>query len=577
MFSLFRKKKIRREVLPDHFLYDDVNISNLEHDRMEGSIERPIHGAVTIALGVCVAVFALLFLRTVWLQTVDKKQYQQIAESNRFDRTIVFAPRGVIFDRNQKPLAWNTITKLSRKDHDGVISTIEVPTRTYGASPGFAHVLGYVRLPEVDDKGFFWRTETIGETGIEKIYDDALSGANGYTVIETDVGGTSQNSHVAQPAVAGENITLSIDADLQTHLAQEIGRVVDSSGYGGGAGAIINVHTGEMLALTSYPEFDPLLLTQGGNSDKLHTMLTSSRNYFLDRAVSGLYVPGSVMKPFIALGALDKGVVTPQTTVYSTGKLEIPNPYNPALSSIFKDWRPEGHGVTNVYHAIADSVNTYFYEVTGGYKNQKGIGIAGIEEYSELFGIAQKTGISLGEEKQGVIPSPEWKAKTFKDGTWRLGDTYISGIGQFGFQVTPLQMLRGIAAIANNGTLLKPILVPQFEKQELTPVDKNISAENYQVIRDAMRQTVTEGTAKNLNFPFIHVAAKTGTAQVGKNNAQLNSWVVGFFPYENPQYAFVVLLEHGPKTGAFPATEVMRAWFSYIFNSNPNWFVSLNS
>ncbi len=568
---------MRREVLPDHFLYDDVNISNIEHDRMEGSIERPIHGAVKIALGVCAVIFALLFLRTLWLQIADKKEYQRIAQSNRFDRTIVFAPRGVIFDRNQKPLAWNAMTTLERKGQDGTLASIEVPTRTYGTLPGFAHILGYVRLPEVDDKGFFWRTETIGETGIEKIYNKQLSGTNGYTIVETDVGGESQNSHVAEPAVAGNNITLSIDADLQTHMAQEIARVVDASGYGGGAGAVMDVQTGELLILTSYPEFDPLLVTQGGNSDRLQTMLTSNKNYFLNRMVSGLYTPGSVMKPFIALGALNEGVVTPQTTVYSSGKLEIPNPYNASLSSIFKDWRPEGHGTTNIYHAIADSVNTYFYEITGGYKSQKGIGIAGIEEYSSLFGIAQKTGISLGDEKNGVIPSPEWKAKTFKDGTWRLGDTYISGIGHFGFQVTPLQMLRGIAAIANDGTLVKPILVPEFEKQESIAVDKNISAQNYQVIKDAMRQTVTAGTAKNLNFPFVHIAAKTGTAQVGKNNSQLNSWVVGFFPYEEPKYAFVVLLEHGPKVGAFPATEVMRAWFSYIFNSNPNWFVALNS
>ncbi len=196
--------------------------------------------------------------------------------------------------------------------------------------------------------------------------------------------------------------------------------------------------------------------------------------------------------------------------------------------------------------AIGVSSNVYFYSIAGGFGDQKGLGIANIEKYVGMFGIGKKTGTNVGSELEGTIPSIAWKQKNFPGDPWRIGDTYNTSIGQYGFQVTPIQMLRAVSSIASRGTLVTPTIIME---QSLPTQQLPFMTYQYDAVHEGMRMVVTEGTAQSLNNPIIHVAAKTGTAQI-KQNTRVNSWSIGFFPYENPKYAFTVLLENGPKVSS---------------------------
>lgn len=291
--------------------------------------------------------------------------------------------------------------------------------------------------------------------------------------------------------------------------------------------------------MTTYPEYNQHILSDGGDSATINGYFKDESRPFLNRMIDGLYTPGSIVKPFLALAALKEGVITPNKVIYTTGSLKIPNPYNPNQPTIFKD--NADHGAVDMKKAIGVSSNVYFYQIAGGFGDQAGLGINNIEKYMGLFGIGQKTGISTAE-MTGTVPSIAWKAKAFPGDSWRIGDTYNTSIGQYGFQVTPMQMLRAVAGIGSRGTLVTPTLT----KGDVRPTETlPFSADQYDAVYEGMRMVVTEGTAQSLNNPDVHVAAKTGTAQI-KNNTRVNSWAIGFFPYENPRYAFTVLMENGP-------------------------------
>ena len=336
----------------------------------------------------------------------------------------------------------------------------------------------------------------------------------------------------------------------------------------------MNVHTGEIIAITSYPEYDLNILSHGSDVATIGHYATDPRHVYLDRAISGVFTPGSTVKPYEALGALNDGNITPQTTVNSTGSVSIPNPYDPKKFQLFHDWEPHGNGITDVYSAIANSVNTFFYAIGGGALGVKPLGIAGIDEYIQKFDIGQKTGIDLDGEVAGNVPSPAWKAKVFPtDPTWHLGDTYNSSIGQFGFQVTVVQMLRAVAAMATDGTLVTPYVIAN--PKTVTPPPTQITGIDpkwYTVLHDAMRQTVTKGTAIAINVPYVHAAAKTGTAQVGPNNSLENSWSTGYFPIENPQYAFVIVMDQAKSTNETGATHAMLDVFDWMNQNAPQYF-----
>ena len=381
-------------------------------------------------------------------------------------------------------------------------------------------------------------------------------------ITETDVKGVVQSENIVLLPKAGDDITLSIDAKIQAKMYDSISQMAKNVGFQGGAGAIMDIHTGEMLAMTSYPEYNGNVLSEGEDSNTIKGYFSDKRKVFLNRTVSGLYSPGSIVKPFLGYGALVENVISPLKTILSNGSISIPNPYFPDKKSVFKD-----HGIfgyVDMKKAIAVSSDVYFYQIGGGFESQKGLGIVNIDKYVKVFGIGEKTGINLNGEKDGTIPTPEWKAKTFKGDIWRIGDTYNTAIGQYGFQVTPLQMVRAVAGIASMGTFYTPHIThndKSFESQkEVIDVDESMM----KVIHEGMRMAVTEGTATSLYLANIEVAAKSGTAQVGVGNTNTNSWIVGFFPYENPKYSFALVMERGPKEASGNATRVMSEVVDYM-------------
>ena len=564
MFKFFSKKKEQHRFDPDEVFIDSLNLSGMDTQQMEGVIEKPIHTTpIAVFKAVLFVVVSVFSFKLVQLQIVQGQHFSFLAEKNLLRKTPLFAERGVIRDRNGIELAWNEVRERDKKD----IPTF--PLRKYIEKGGFGHLLGYVRYPQKDKSGFYWAYHTLGEAGVEKKYNDILSGENGSLLFETNALGEKISENLVKEAIPGKNIDLSIDAKVQNILFRSLEKIVEQYHFQGGAAAIMDVQTGELLALVTYPEFDANKMTNERNT--IQSYFQDTRKPFLHRAVSGLYPPGSTVKPFIALAALHEGIITPRTTILSTGKIEIPNPYNPSKPSVYRDWKKGGHGVVDVKKALAESVNTFFYAIGGGYQNQKGLGIQKIDTYLSDFAIGKKTGFSLFPEKDGVIPSPAWKKKTFSDERWRLGDTYISSIGQFGFLVSPLEMLRSVTAIANRGTLITPV-IQKGEQGKKIPLPIPLTEEEYQVVTEGMREVVTQGTARNINFPYLAIAAKTGTAQVGKQNAFFDSWIIGFFPYAKPRYSFVLFLEKGEKGKGGSASLAFRDFIQTLHEEYPEFF-----
>ena len=568
MFKFLHKKRKYKDysINPDEIFMDTLNVSELDQQQFEGVMETPIALRSMFILTGIFAFVGIIFLGQLFsLQIIHGDEFLKKSEKNTLRSRPIFAERGIIYDRNQTELAWNE----ARDESDFLY-------RKYISQSGFGHILGYVNYPQKDNHGVYWRKEISGQAGLEKKYNDILSGTNGSQLYEVDAQGNILSKNNIREGKKGGNLVTTIDAQLQHLLFEAIKKQAKEHNFVAGSGGIMDIRNGELLALVSYPEYDPYTLAEGKDIERIHSFFQAKNKPFLNRVVSGLYSPGSIVKPFLALAALHEGIIDEHTTILSTGGIKVPNKYNPSKSSIFKDWKHGGHGITDVKKAIAESVNTFFYAIGGGYKNQKGLGIFKIDTYLKDFGIAQKTGIDFGREFNGIIPSPEWKKKNYQDGIWRLGDTYITSIGQFGFQVSPLQMLRSVAALANGGTLWKPLLVlgnaPISEK--ITP---SIDGRDYEIVREGMRKTVTSGTARNINVSFMDFAAKTGTAQVGARNEFYNSWILGFFPAHKPKYAFVIAMEKGEKGKSGSASNAMRTFIDSIEQEYPEFWESVKN
>ncbi len=259
---------------------------------------------------------------------------------------------------------------------------------------------------------------------MERALNGILAGQNGTTLTETDAKGALVSQSIKVEPVPGARVQLSLDAEVTQGLYDAIATVADQSGFQGGSGVIMDVQTGELLAMTSYPEYSMDALSRGDQAS-LTALNADKRQPFLNRAVSGLYAPGSIVKPFMGVAALEEGVIDEHKQILSTGSISIPNPYNPDLPSVFKDWRV--NGLTDVRRAIAVSSDVYFYEVGGGYKDQPGLGIDRIDKYLRIFGFGAPTGIQGFKEPAGNIPTPAWKEATFDGDPWRIGDTYHTG------------------------------------------------------------------------------------------------------------------------------------------------------
>lgn len=555
-------KKNRRGnyfVDPDEIFLDSSNLENFDRQQFEGRIEKTIPKKTIFALGILFIFISGIFgYRLAYLQIGKGEAYFERSQNNVLEKIILFAERGIIYDRNKVELAWND--KIAEE---------AVPTRNY-ISPGFSHLLGYISYPSKDKSGNYWQSEFKGLDGLEKQYDEILKGENGAKIIETDARGKSYPENIVNAPEKGAELITSIDSRIQKELFESIKSLAESNSFAGGAGIIMDVNNGEIIAATSFPEYNSKILSLGENKEIIRGYFNDKRKVFLERDISGLYTPGSVLKPFFALAALTEGIIDPEKEILSTGSISVPNPYFPDQKTVFKDWRVNGW--TNMMEAIAVSSDIYFYVIGGGFEGQKGIGISKIEEYSKMFGLDEITGVDRPDEKSGVIPSPAWKLKNFNGDPWRLGDTFNTAIGQYGFQVTPLEIVRAVAALANEGKLLTPHFILNDKAREVPQRILNLDPNNFKIVKQGMREAVTYGTAVSLNVPYVQAGAKTGTAQVGISKSKVNSWVVGFFPYENPRYAFTVMMETGPSSGSVGASSIMRRLFDWMSLNTPEYF-----
>ncbi len=562
IFKKYSRRKIQkdRELAPDEIFLDSTNLPSFNANRLEGRIERPMEEN-TYGTILAFIILALLILvgQAASLQIVQGDAFATRSEKNRLRPVTLFATRGPIEDRNGVPLVTNNVIATS------TTNGAAYATRTY-PSFGYSHLLGYVSYPKKDSSGNFYETRVQGKAGVEAAFDEQLAGTNGQLLVEEDALGnvTSQGKTVAE--ADGKPLMLSIDSRVQDAFASSIKELANKIPFDGGSGVVINIETGEVIALVSYPEYDSNVLSGGTPRATIASYQTDKRLPYLDRAVSGLYTPGSIVKTIVGAGALDDNIVTPDTVIVSTGSLKLPNPYDPSKPTIFPDWKILGP--MTMRSAIAMSSDVYFYTVGGGFGAQKGLGIDLIHYWYDLFGFESPTGIELKGEKTGFVPTPEWKKSTFNE-DWNIGDTYHTSIGQYAMQITPLEAVRAIAAIANDGKLLQLTL-----QKDPSPVGQSIPIDHnaLKVIREGMHQGVTSGTAQGLNVSYTSVSAKTGTAQLGYAKQYVNSWAVGFFPYEKPKYAFAVVMEKGPQTNLVGGVYVVVTALNKIHQTAPEFF-----
>jgi len=568
----------------------------------------------------------LLILRLNYLQVEEHQRYTTLSEKNQQTVLPLDPTRGLIYDRNGTLIATNvpvfslevipprvknlkdtlrrlqTIIPLSPEELDafykqlhqrhrydaiplkikltpdevaefyvnqyqfpGVVVQAQL-IRNYPYGDALVDVLGFVgRINENDLKHVnmanYGATNYIGKLGIEKYYENELHGTTGYEWVETDAGGRTVRVLQNEPAVPGKNLYLTIDAGLQLAAKRALGNERGSI-------VVIDTRTGGLLAMVSNPTYDPNLFVNGMPSNIYKELRESPDQPLFNRSIRGQYPLASTIKPFLALGALNAEVVTPQFRITDPGFVQM---YN----HTYRDWQKHGHGVVDISKAIIISCDTFFYLLS------MKLGVDRADEILHSFGYGEPTGIDLGEELPGLVPSPAWKRKRWGQ-PWYLGDTIVFGIGQGYMLTTPLQMAAATMGLANRGIRYQPHLVAKeinadgkeiiTQPNKLPPIEA--SEKNWDLVLNAMQRVITEGTARRFGIPQGYtVAGKTGTGQVystrgveqnKKNlpkNLQDNSMFIAFAPVENPEVAIAVVMEHSPGTAKLVARDVLDYWF----------------
>ncbi|QQG46269.1 MAG: hypothetical protein HYY55_00265 [Candidatus Niyogibacteria bacterium] len=559
MFWNKYKNFVRKDIEPDEIFMDSANLPGFERGLFEGRIEAPLSNRVpysVFAVFLFVAFAALALL--IRLQVINHDAYLARAENNTLTRVRLSAERGLIYDRNMNELAWNS--------SDG---------RAYWKDSGLAHILGYLGYPDKILAGIDPKSR-VGRGGIEAVYEELLRGKDGSRLIEESADGDILSQSVELEPVNGKSVVLTIDAEMQSKFFSIVEEVVKTRGFRAGAGAVIDVQTGEILAAVSFPEFSSEVLSQSSSEEEIISYLKSGSQPFFFRAFEGLYAPGSIFKTVVALAALSEKIIDPAKQIFSAGSISIPNPYFPDQSSTFYDWK--AHGWVDMRRALAVSSNIYFYTVGGGFGNQNGLGVKKITDYALRMGLGKKVGVELAES-EGFLPSPEWKEKNDPlDPVWRIGDTYNLSIGQGMVQVTPLQMASVVATISRGGVssdihLVKgTMLRDKFDPINLQPDKKaDIPDDAFEIVKEGMKQAAEYGTASALSGLGVKVGGKTGTAEIGSEKKKVNSWLLGFMPYDNPRMAVSIVLEAGNSQNLVGATYAARELILWLVENRPEY------
>lgn len=464
----------------------------------------------------------------------------------------------------------------------GVRVVVE-PVREYRESVLLSHILGFVGPVDAEE---FTLLETagyqfddrIGKAGVEYAYESILRGSAGTRFVEADASGREIQVLQETPAQAGLNVVLSIDIELQRQVEQLL---LEGMGESNKAVAmVIDVNTGELLAMVSLPNYDSNIFSGEVDEAALQALIDNPAKPMLNHAIGEMYAPGSTFKQVTGLAALQEGVANAGTEIFSPGYLDVENEFIPGEFDRFRDWRSD-LGTMNFYRGLAMSSDVYFYYLSGGFIEDGELAFQGLGEerlagWARRFGLGESTGIDLPGEAAGLVPDGAWKEDTFGEG-WLLGDTYNFGIGQGYLATTPLQMLLVTAAIGNGGDVLIPHVVKELSDAsgELVPLNRqtvkrnlNIDPHNLNIMREAMRQSVDDGAAFTGAVSNVVVAGKTGTAEFGPEiepNVFLeHGWFTGFAPFDNPEIAVVVFMELG--NGSLTAAPVASKIIDYYFN-----------
>lgn len=575
-------------------------------------------------VGVLFFFILLIFIKLFFLQMIEGDKYLKMAQGNEVRIEKILPNRGIIYDRHLEPLVKNVsrftlyfhsskfpqgtkarsiileklekiigkesflnldfekkyekplLVKNNLSPREVILFEVEKDSlpgfvlerersREYIKGKEFSHLLGYTSKasPEDLEKGYS-STEESGKTGAEKYYENWLRGRAGKRRIELRTG-ERQIITAYEPAEDGKNIVLSIDSELQKTLALALEKWTKSAGGKAGAAVALSPKTGDILALVSFPFFDNNLFSQGISADEYKKIVANPGKPLFFRAISGEYPPGSTIKPIIGLAALEEKIIDEKTSFVSSGGIQ-------AGKWFFADWKKGGHGPTNLKKALAQSVNTFFYLVSAQSEAFRGLGPDKIAFYLEKFGLGKKTIIDLPYEKEGFIPTPEWKKET-KNEDWFVGDSYNLGIGHGDIRVTPLQIAVATAAIASEGKLVQPKIIKKIFDSRGNEIIKEdnffelpFKKENFKLIKDGLREAVVSGTAKALaTFPLA-VAGKTGTVEVGTEKP--HSWFTCFAPAENPEIVVTTIVENGGE-GSGPALhiakEALEWWYQHRY------------
>ncbi len=454
------------------------------------------------------------------------------------------------------------------------------PTRNYVYREMAAHVMGYVgeiNRSQLDqmESGAYQQGDLTGKEGLESIYEPVLRGEKGHKEVEVDVSGRELRVLRKRDPLSGDNLVLTLDARIQKTLETMMTGTPEKPVSG--SAVLMKVQTGEILAVASKPSFDGNLFATGISQEDWKALIQDKRHPLQNRFISGQYPPGSTFKIVTALAGLEEGIITPETEVYCPGHYRLGR-------GTYRCWKRAGHGSVNLHDALVQSCDVFFYTI--GHQ----LGIDTLAQYANKLGLGRPTGLGLSGEKPGLIPTQQWKKKK-KNEAWLAGETISASIGQGFNLVTPLQQALMTATVANGGILLKPHLVKRIEEasgrvREIFDPEivgrVNARPENMELIRDALRGVVNEdrGTGRVARMDNIVVSGKTGTAQVvhlrvtedTEDDEEIpyqfrdHAWFVAFAPYEKPEVAVAVLVEHGGHGGSAAAPlakKLMEAYFTY--------------
>lgn len=567
--------------------------------------------------------FGILIGRMGYLQWVDYQHYKGMADGNRFSIETLPPVRGKIYDRNGILLADNQpifvlkfdkkqIPQISKLEQDllallpnlsskkfqkffkrlkrsrsakplifstsltekqaaifavnshkfpGVVLTAQLQ-RVYPYQSSLAHALGYVgridaREAKRIDKERYRGTEIIGKTGLERQYEDMLHGHPGFQEIETNARGRVLRTLTTTPAKSGQDIHLTIDIRLQTYIEK---LVKDHKA----AVVVTKPQTGEILAFVSNPAYDINLFTDGISQKNYNRLLNDRRKPLLNRVTNGSYPPGSTVKPFVSLASLEEGIITAKKKIFDPG-------YFVFMDQRYRDWKRKGHGIVDMKAAIAESCDTYYYDLS------LKMGINLIHDSLYPFGFGHKTDVDLPSEKKAILPSKEWKRITHGQ-TWYKGETINAVIGQGYFTATPIQLAKSVSVLANRGKVVQPHLLKNIKLPEQPHIAiKN--NKNWEDVIEAMEEVMhgKRGTARsyarNLNF---RMAGKTGTAQVFslneeeydeeniKKSLRDHSLFIGFAPIQQPEVAISVVMENAEIKAAPIAVKVTDYYLNQL-------------